>query len=235
MRTSAACALLLLCLRPAGAAAPKKSESRFHLAIRKAFPQADIPAAGGTDDENSYRFQVFDEHAGYARLVGPFQGYQDFFFIRGKGREHLISVEYQCPSACSQRVTIQRFVAGAEPAPVPLMDLLDLSRFSDVRRRLMSLCLDAEGGFDTQPEARDKPRRALPSCPFVFSFPKKSSDASMLFKVVDENGSDLLLSVGKTKVSPEARLRWNGAQFVGTEPGGDEAVFLNDDKMRALF
>jgi hypothetical protein len=114
------------------------------------------------------------------------------------------------------------------------MDALDLSRFAAVRRRLMSLCLDAEGNFDTQPEARDKARRALPPCPFVFSFSKKKS-AGTLFKVVDEDGSDLLLSVGKTNVSPQALLRWSGVQFVGAEPGDGGPTFLNDDKMRALF
>jgi hypothetical protein len=235
----AAFALLLLGLGSAAAgesgSAPRKAESRFRVMIREGFPQYEIQDAAGKDGEQGYRFQVFDDRNGYARVVGPFEGYQDFFLVRGKSREHLISVEYQCQPACSQRVTIQSFDAGAPPAPVPLMKALDLSRFETLRRRLINLCLDPEGNFDTQPDARAEERRKMPACPFVFSFPKRRS-AAILFKVVDENGSDLLLSVGKTNVSPQARLRWNGSLFVGGAPPDDAgSIFLNDDKMRELF
>jgi hypothetical protein len=236
-----ACALLLLGLRSAAAGEPapaqKKIESRFRVLIREAFPQAEIRDAGEKDDDGDYRFQVFDDRGGYARMVGPFEGYQDFFLLRGKSRDHLVSVEYQCQPACSQRVTITRFDAGAAPAPapVPLMEALDLSPFSTVRRRLISLCLDPEGNFDTQPDARAEARRKMPACPFVFSFPKKTRAAAVLYKVVDENGSDLLLSVGKTIVSPQALLRWNGLKLAGSEPADAGSIFLNEEEMRALF
>ena len=234
-----ACALLLLWL-PAAAAggspsAPKKIASRFHLLIQEAFPQAEIEDGGGKAAENSYRFQVFDERSGYARLAGPFQGYEDFFLIRGKGSDHLISVEYQCQPACTQRVTVQRSVAGAALEPVPMMDFLELPPFASIRRKFMSLCLDSEGNFDTLPDSRDKAHKALPRCPYVFSFPKKSSAPALLFMVVDESGGDLTLSVGRTRVSPRALLRWNGVKFAASELGGDEAIFLNGDKMRELF
>jgi hypothetical protein len=236
-----ACALVLLCLRPAAAGepapAPKKIESRFRALIRAAFPQAEILDAGGKDGEQDYRFQVFDDRDGYARVVGPFEGYQDFFLLRGKSREYLLSAAYDCQPACSQRVTIERFDAGAAPSavPVPLMDALDLSPFPAVRRRLMSLCLDPEGNFDTQPDARAEARRKMPACPFVFSFPKKTRADAVLYKVVDENGSDLLLSVGKTIVSPQALLRWSGLKLAGSEPADAGSIFLNDEKMRSLF
>jgi hypothetical protein len=99
----------------------------------------------------------------------------------------------------------------------------------------MSLCLDSDGNFDTQADDRDKAHRALPACPFVFSFPKTRSAAVTLFKVVNDGGGDLLLSVGKTNVVPKLRFGWDGRALVGEEPAGDEAIFLNDEKMRELF
>ena len=199
--------------------------------IQRAFPQAEIQDDGG---EQNYRFQILDERNGYARVVGPYEGYQDFFLIRGKRLDRLISVEYWCGPACGQRMTVYRFDSGGVPTPIPLMDVLDLSRSAPIRRKLLNLCLDSEGNFTTQADARAEAHRKMTPCPFVFSFPKKGSSA-VLFKVIDENGSDMLLSVGKTQISPQLLLRWNGAQFAGAEPDDAGLIFLNDEKMRALF
>lgn len=227
-----------LVARAQAASAPSpalgKAESRLRGLIGKVFIQADIRGKGETDDERSYRFEVFDEANGYARVIGPFGGHDDFFLLRGESRDYLISIEYACGTACAQRATFHRFDAGAAPVSMALKDILDLSQFTTIQKRLLSVCLDSHGDFNTEKSARDAAHRDLSACPYVFSFPKKGSSV-ILFKVLNENGSDLLLSVGKTKVSPQVLLRWNGAKLVGSPPNDDGSILLNSDKMGRFF
>ena len=93
-----------------------KAQSRLRGLIGKVFTQADIRDKGETDDEHSYRFEVFDEANGYARVIGPFGGYDDFFILRGENRDYLISIEYACGTdARSARPSIDLMPASLRP------------------------------------------------------------------------------------------------------------------------
>lgn len=214
--------------------APANTDSQFRDMIGKVFPQAEIKNKGERGDEGSYRFKDFDAVNGYARVIGPFGGYDDFFLLRGERRDYLLSIEYSCGPACAQRATAHRFDAGAAPVSMPVKDILDLSQFGQIYRRLVSGCLDSDGEFNTEKDARDAAHRPMPPCPYVFSFPKKGSGA-ILFKVLNENGSDLLLIIGKSKVSPRVLLRWNGMKLVGFEPGNEDEIILNSSEMGRFF
>ena len=211
-----------------------KTQSRLRGLIGKVFTQAHIRDKGETDDERSYRFEVFDEVNGYARVIGPFGGYDDFFILRGENRDYLISIEYSCGTACAQRATFHRFDAGVAPTVIAAKDILDLSQFPSIKKRLLSICLDSHGDFNTEKGARDAAHLDLSACPYVFSFPKKGASV-ILFKVLNENGSSLLLSVGKTRVSPQVVLRWNGVKLIGSQPDDDGSILLNSEQMGRFF
>ncbi len=202
--------------------------------IGKVYTQAEIKSKGARSDERSYRFSIFDAVNGYARVLGPFEGYNDFFLLRGGNADYLLFLEYTCGMACAQRAVFHRFKGGAAPVVIALKDILDLSRLESIQRRLLSVCVDSDGNFNTERVARDAAQQLLSACPYVLSFPKKGPGA-VLFKVINSDGSDMRLSVGKTRVSPRALLRWNGEKLIASAPGEENEIFLNGAQMGIFF
>ena len=219
----------------AASSAPRGAGNRLRSLIAKVFALEEIKVGDGADDEQGYRFKVFNEKSRYARVVGPFEGYDDFFLLRGESLDYLIFIQNDCQPACEQHMAVYRFEADGAPVRIPLMKILELSRFPAVRRKLLALCLDPEENFDMNKSSRSKARVALPGCPFAFSFPKKNGSNAFLFEIVDENGSGFALSIGKTSAAPVAKLRWSGKQLIGVDPDDDASIFLGGARMDALF
>lgn len=218
----------------ASLSARKNAEARLRDMIGKVYIQAEIKSKGATSDERSYRFAIFDAVNGYARVLGPFEGYNDFFLLRGGNADYLLFLEYTCGTACAQRAVFHRFKGGFAPVLIPLTGILDLSQLESVQSRLLSICVDSDGNFNTERSARDAAHQLLSACPYVLSFPKKGADA-VLFKIINSDGSDMRLSVGKTIVSPRALLRWNGEKLIASVPDEDKEIILNSARMGIFF
>jgi hypothetical protein len=144
-------------------------------------------------------------------------------------------VDYACGPDCTQKIAAYRFDAEGAPVHVAFKTLLSLPAFDELRRRLLTLCLDAGGDFDTERDARASDSRALPACPFAVLLNKTQVGRGMIYEVADDDGSGYALSVAKTRILPKAALVWKKGVFVGTDAPLEPSVFLNGDKMRALF
>jgi len=224
--------ILILALSPA-AAAPGSAAAHLKALIGKVYTQETVanmerPGADG------YRFELVDAKAGYARVVGPFEGHVDFFRLNGKKGEVLLEIDYACGVACTQKIAAYRFAADGSPVHVVFRSLLSLPAFEEVQRRLLTLCQDDAGDFNTERADRSSDEQGLPVCPFVVSLPK-TGGRGLLYEVSNTDGSGYALSVAKSTVSPRAALKWNGAVFVGVDAMDEPAVFLNGEKMRLLF
>ncbi|NNN04991.1 MAG: hypothetical protein HKL90_03730 [Elusimicrobia bacterium] len=214
-------------------AAPASRAARFQAQIGKVFTQETVANMARNKDEG-YRFESFDARTGYARVVGPFDGRNDFFLLSGPKGDVLIMVEYSCGPACTQKASAFLFAADAPAVHLAFKDVLSLPAFDELRRRLTTLCLDAGGDFDTERDARDAAARDLPACPYVLSLSKRG-DGATLYKASNVDGSGYALSVAKSRVTPKAALRWNGRAFAGVGAVDDSPILLQSDQMRALF
>jgi hypothetical protein len=218
---------------PAARVARNSSAARFKAMIGRTFTQESV-ANMERNKDSGYRFETFDPQAGYARVVGPFDGRDDFFRLPGKAGDVLLMVEYSCGPDCTQKISAYRFAADGTSAHVPFKDLLAISAFDELRRRLVTLCLDSGGDFDTERANRAPDAQALPVCPLAIAL-SKTGNRARLYHVADEDGSGYSLSVAKTRLTPKAFLTWNGKSFLASDPGDEPGVFLNGDQMRRLF
>jgi hypothetical protein len=227
--------LLAAALSLGAAAAPLRLSraERFKAMIGAVFTEETVENMEH-GEEGAYRFETFDARAGYARILGPFDGRDDFFLLPGRKGETLVVVEYACGEACTQKASAYRFDAQGDPVHLRFKDLLALPAFEELHRRLLTLCFDAAGDFDTEPAARTADTQALPACPFVLSL-SKTGGPGMLYEPVNEASGGSKLSVAMTTVQPKAALKWNGQAFVGTDAADAPAVFLNSDHMKTLF
>lgn len=214
-------------------AAPASRAARFQALIGKVFTQETVANMARNKDQG-YRFETFDARTGYARVVGPFDGRDDFFLLAGRGGDVLIMVEYSCGPACTQKASAYRFAADAPPAHLAFKDVLSLPAFDELRRRLTTLCLDASGDFDTERDARAAAARDLPACPYALSLSKRGGRGT-IYEASNVDGSGYALSVAKSRVTPKAALRWNGRAYAGVDVVDGNDVILQSDQMRALF
>lgn len=224
--------LLILALTPA-AAAPDSAAAHLKALIGKVYTQETV-ANMERAKSDGYRFDVVDAKAGYARLIGPFEGHVDFFRLAEKKGEVLLEIDYACGVACTQKIAAYRFAADGAPFHVVFRSLLSLPAFEDVQRRLLTLCQDAGGDFNTERADRSADSQGLPVCPFVISLPK-TGGRGVLYEVSNDDGSGYALSVAKSTVHPKAVLKWNGKTFVGGDAAGEPSVFLQGDRMKELF
>jgi|GEM_PF-2530203 len=227
-----------LALVGAASAAPRTASraARFNAAIGAVFAQESVENLSRNKDEG-YRFETFDARAGYARVIGPFDGHDDFFLLPGRKGETLLFVEYSCGPACTQKISAHRVGPDGKTVHVPFKEALSLEAFDELRHRLLAVCVDAESDFNTEPASRAAAQRDLPGCPFALSLSKDAAHAGLavLYSVIDTDGSGYTLSVGKTIVEPKTGLRWNGAAFVSAEADSSERIFLNTDAIARLF
>ncbi len=214
-------------------AAPATRAARFRTLIGKVFTQETVANMIRNKSEG-YRFESFDAHTGYARVVGPFDGRDDFFLLAGRDGDVLIMVEYACGPACTQKISAYLLVADAAPVHLAFKDVITLPAFDELHRRLLTLCLDSSGDFDTEQDARAAAARDLPACPYVLSLPKQGGRGT-LYEASNVDGSGYALSVAKSRVTPKAGLRWDGRSFVGVDLVDAASTLLQSDKMRALF
>jgi hypothetical protein len=230
-------ALVLLALSGAASAAPRAPgrAARFKALIGQVFTQDSVEnlQRNGKDD---YHFETFDGR-GYARVIGPFDGRDDFFLLPGRKGDALLFVEYSCGATCTQKASAYRSGPDGKAVHVPFKEILSLEAFDEVRHRLVALCLDSDEDFDTERASRAAAERDLPACPFALSLSKDAEHAGLavLYSVLDSNGSGYQLSVGRTIVQAKTLLRWNGTAFVVREGPESEPVYLNTDAMQEKF
>ena len=228
-------AVALAALACGARAAPPSPAARFAARIDAVYTQSSSREML-EEKGDGYRFETFDPAAGYARVVGPFDGRSDFFWKRAPGAESLIEVDYSCGPACTQKAAAYRFDAAGRPTRLGLAAWLSLPAFSELRRRLLTLCTDAAGDFDTERDARAAAARDLPPCPFALSLPKRGG-AGTLFEVSDDDGSGYALSVAKTRVTPRASLLWRGGTWTAVPGSAADAAarLVNGAAMDELF
>jgi hypothetical protein len=222
---------------PAAAASPAAPSApapgSLPALIGKVFDQESV-AVMLKNKTDGYRFEILDEKTGFARVVGPFGGHEDFFRLPGKDGPTLIDVGYTCASTCLQKGSAFRFDAAGAARRVRFTEILDFGAFDDNAVRITKLCLDSDGNFEAEPEARDEKHRPLSPCPFALSLAKHGGRGT-LFSVENEDGSGYALSVGKTMLVPRTELRWNGAAYAGKTPKEQDPFLLNGDRMADLF
>jgi hypothetical protein len=221
----------------AAAAAPaaRKGPAPGSLAalVGKVFDQEDV-AVMLKNKTDGYRFEILDEKAGFARVVGPFGGHDDFFRLEGKAGATLIEIDYTCASTCRQKASVFRIGAGDAARRVRFTDVLDFGPFDDNAMRITKLCLDGDGNYEAEPQARAESHRELSACPFALSLSKRGGRGT-LFSVENEDGSGYALSVGKTMLAPRTELRWNGSAYAGKTAKDQNPFLLNGDRLAELF
>jgi hypothetical protein len=174
---------------------------------------------------------------GYARVVGEFDGYVDYFLFRcGKAKskvceknQALVSiVQYDCGPECEQIITFFNISKSGKleqlkvNGPLDPKELFGLSKSSILQNQLNEKCMDSQNRILT--EEQKSGRR----CPYFFSFSKSKS----VLSVYEKSNSALSLSVESgLNLKNVFEFQFQNGQFHGSLTSG--SFFLLDKATRA--